>query len=116
MSPHTPGPWRAALDPDWQRREDEHRVEVACIPHGCWDAIDVFGPKAAHHDCDSPAQHIANARLIASAPEMYEALKTLVAQILDYERANNLSPSPGRKYCWDSTERAVAAIAKAEGE
>jgi hypothetical protein len=38
------------------------------------------------------------------------------AQILDYERVNNLAPNPGRKYCWDNTERAVAAIAKAEGK
>jgi hypothetical protein len=52
---------------------------------------------------------------LAAAPDMYEALKALVAQILDYEKVNNLSPNPGRKYCWDNTERAVAAIARAEG-
>ena len=106
MSTHTRGPWRAALDPDWQRREDEHRVEVACIPHGCWDAIDVFGPKAAHHDCDSPAQHIANARLIASAPEMYEALQQIA--FADRDELND-----GASLVW---QMVAAALAKAEGK
>ena len=53
-------------------------------------------------------------RAVNSHDDTLAALKALVAQVLDYERVNNFAPSPGRKYCWDVTERAVAAIAKAE--
>ena len=38
------------------------------------------------------------------------ALKALVDNVLDYERVNNLSPSPGRKYCWDTVANAVAIL------
>lgn len=40
-----------------------------------------------------------------------EALRGLVTDVLEYERINNLAPNPGRKYCWDSVERAVAVLA-----
>jgi hypothetical protein len=46
---------------------------------------------------------------------MLEALKSLVADIRDYERVNNLAPNPGRKDCWQSVTAAEEAIAKAEG-
>ena len=45
--------------------------------------------------------------------ELLAALEALVADVLDYEKINNLSPGRGRKYCWDSVERAVNAIANA---
>lgn len=35
-----------------------------------------------------------------------QALTAVVDNILDYERVNNLSPLPGRKYCWDTVARA----------
>jgi hypothetical protein len=38
------------------------------------------------------------------------ALRAVVADVLEYERANNLSPNPGRKYCWDSVARAQAIL------
>lgn len=57
-----------------------------------------------------------NARMCAAAPEMYEALEALVADLKEYERSNNLHPNPGRTECWDSTTRAVAALKKARGE
>lgn len=62
--------------------------------------------------CDDEA----DARLIAAAPELLGALRAMVDQVLNYESMNNLSPSPGRKYCWYATERAVAAIEAATGE
>ncbi len=37
------------------------------------------------------------------------ALQGVVDDVLDYEHINNLAPNPGRKYCWDSIERAIAA-------
>ena len=53
-------------------------------------------------------------RLRASNAELVGTLKAVVADILDYERVNNLSPNPPRTECWDSVTRASAAIAKAE--
>jgi hypothetical protein len=38
------------------------------------------------------------------------ALQDVVRDILEYERINNLAPNPGRKYCWDSVERAVHVL------
>ena len=39
-----------------------------------------------------------------------EVLQRLVDNVLDYEKVNNLSPSPGRKYCWDTVEQAVSVL------
>lgn len=101
---HTPGPWivihESRAQSRWIVGDNEGGSIADCEPPGPWISRD---------EAD------ANARLIAAAPEMLEALQALVAQILDYEKVNNLSPNPGRKYCWDNTERAVAAIAKATG-
>lgn len=47
--------------------------------------------------------------------DMLAALKTVVAQIEDYERINNLAPNPGRQHCWDCVAHAHVVIAKAEG-
>ena len=38
------------------------------------------------------------------------ALQHLVDDVLSYERLNNLSANPGRKYCWDSVARAVEIL------
>lgn len=51
---------------------------------------------------------IANARLIAAAPELLEALQGLLADIEDYQRINNLG---GENNHWQVIAR--AAIAKA---
>lgn len=53
------------------------------------------------------------AHVFAAAPDMLAALQNLVADILDYERVNNLAPSPGKQDCWQSVTAARAAIAKA---
>lgn len=50
----------------------------------------------------------------AETKMLREALEGVVADVLEYERVNNLSPAPGRKYCWDSVARARTALANAE--
>ena len=65
---HTPGPWRLAVDlrPLQQRITDEHMRMIA----------DVFIDAATPED-------VANARLIAAAPDLFAAAKAAVHAIDD---------------------------------
>ena len=89
MSKHTPGPWRVE-----QQSYNEH-------PYG------VMAPESAKHDLDllcefSPEMtNDANARLIAAAPDLLEALEILVS-----DHAASL----------EDWEAAHAAVKKARGE
>jgi hypothetical protein len=40
------------------------------------------------------------------------ALSAVIADIEDYERANNLHPNPGKSHCWESVRAAKAALEK----
>ena len=51
-----------------------------------------------------------NARCADIAERMAEALEALVADVEDYERINNLSPSPGKADCWQSVTRAKSPL------
>lgn len=86
-SQFTPGPWE---------RHDASvyagSVIVACCPKNHWTAIEL-----------PEAEKLANARLIASAPELLAALENLVA---DWERVHGPVPED---------HEARAAIAKAKG-
>ena len=48
---------------------------------------------------------------MTQAPSIKEALEQIIADIEDYERVNNLAPSPGNKDCWQSVTNAKAALA-----
>jgi hypothetical protein len=61
----------------------------------------------------SDAEANAVGRLIAAAPDLLAALRAVLADIRDYERANNLAPNPGKQDCWQSVTNARAVIAKA---
>lgn len=95
MKEHTPGPWTTA--------EYDDRLMINGVRGFVCTMDQPTGPEQQ-----------ANASLIAAAPDLLAALKNVVADILDYERINNLAPSPGKKYCWQSVAQADAAIAKAE--
>lgn len=47
--------------------------------------------------------------------ELVAALKSIVSDIEEYERINNLAPSPGKQDCWQSVTHAKALIAMVEG-
>lgn len=86
---HTPGPWRRShesIDPEWDIVIAQHGVIVANV-NAC-------------------GQREANARLIAAAPELLEALEVC---------ADALNP----ENCYDipkAADKARAAIAKARGQ
>jgi glutamate dehydrogenase/leucine dehydrogenase len=95
MTKHTPGPWVAVGT--WV----EHPGKVADI---CTCATRMFGQEKLGRTYD---EECANARLIAAAPEMLEALREIAAASSSSRRlAINMA----------AIERiASAAIAKAEG-
>jgi hypothetical protein len=85
MSKHTPGPW------------DASRWRVCAEPGGNIKVIcDTANNKASRTE-----ENAANARLIAAAPDLLAACRSLLAQ-LEFE-------------CGDLVSEAKAAIAKAEG-
>lgn len=88
---HTPGPWRTANGGDvftalgattadgWKAADNDGWHIADCRPGTL--TIDDIG-----HDCElSSDEVLANARLISAAPDMYEALKSLIQ---DCETAN----------------------------
>lgn len=93
---HTPGPWFATVHP-----AGEHHRQYALIR-----AVDSIAGMSNSGDY-SAEEFEANARLIAAAPEMYEALRAFVACYLppDGERR----PTTG-----DVLSAAQRALAKAE--
>lgn len=95
MSKHTPGPWETD-------RNNVHTGQIATIHH-CLnnDWVEVWSPNWPADE----AEQEANARLIAAAPEMLEALQ--VAELALRER--------GLRACGEY-KQIEAAIAKATGE
>ena len=97
MSKHTPGPWSYTMDKErgWDfKLTADHGKTVIVSGCGC---------------CDSPwVSCEADARLIAAAPELLEALEKIVRM---FEGADDT--------VWaveDYRQKARAAIAKAKGE
>lgn len=93
MNKHTAGPWESGLN---QKGGYSNSVVVRPageFPHGLWIA-----------DCgnDADGERIANARLIAAAPDMLDALKGILS-------------NPGGRCSADQWQAGLRAIAKAEG-
>jgi hypothetical protein len=96
MSKHTPGPWKATFE--------DYRWVIDCQGE--------FGPKKALAvTAGFYPKHEANARLIAAAPELLEALKMGYADTMDYIQRNHLSGAENNRWL----VLARAAIARAEG-
>lgn len=100
MSKHTPGPWMV---------DTNFRGEQFVQAGNTEDGIQPFG------SCSCCGEYIygynqeereANARLIAAAPDLLEALKSLLC--VDYRSWDNSAQ--------EKWEAASAAVAKAEGE
>ena len=108
MSAHTPGPWEPCVL-DRQLSEIPSYVETCIAASGGKDFLFVSGWREDGevdicHVGNGP-RSLANARLIAAAPELLEALKEIIAAA-DGDGWNQLDAS---------FATARAAIAKAEG-
>lgn len=91
MSGHTKGPWLVEL-PSLDVISDEEDVSICSV-----QPVDAGGPKMFHHGEETRT----NARLIAAAPDLLEALEG-VLRVADRQT--------------DEFDAARAAIAKARGE
>ena len=89
---HTKGPWNVANFHSYDKR--------ILIPEA--------GCEVDYDDCDR-AEAEANARLIAAAPDMYEALRAVVAW------CETPQDHGGNPYCKKFVHLAQDALAKAEG-
>jgi hypothetical protein len=102
MSKHTPKPWRN----DGREIEPSrgHRVEYVEATNGDGFVAQVWTPS----DGDA-SKRIANARLIAAAPDLLAACEAMVAacELTDEAYYDTIDAA---------TEQARAAIAKAKGE
>jgi hypothetical protein len=99
---HTPEPWTCAEMNDWDGAHviDKHgRIIADC--QGC----DIPG---AHGEVGTDEAK-ANARLIAAAPDLLDALKTCLSEL------NQLAFLANDKLAKGAIKEGIAAIAKAEG-
>jgi hypothetical protein len=115
---HTPGPWRSIIDDtggQWSgwplcitaENEDDKSV---VRPGGQWPY---------EWDAEiSQREAVANARLIASAPDLLEALRQLLgnAIIARHQLKNTEDASLVGSALWDTIGQAEEAIRKATGE
>jgi hypothetical protein len=109
----TPGPWR--LDglntgDGWGAREDESSIEIACIPHDGFDALEIFAKRNDHDNYD---EFVANAHLIAAAPELYEAARLFVEE---YDAGDQKDGVALMLAYNRALEASKAALARARGE
>lgn len=105
----TPGPWQLV--------DNTHLVEGEIWIEAEHAEIGPVSLAAVRAGCDEAAElgsNMANARLIAAAPEMFEALKSLCEELMledPREPEDALGASMAEKY-----RKALAAISKATGE
>jgi len=101
MSKHTPGPWKAICD---NPRQVNRMAMVA-----------TYGGGGVCIDCtksgDSYEMDCANARLIAAAPELLEALRAIVATTIEMGGTTLKAEQHNARLF-----AAISAIAKATGE
>lgn len=102
---HTPGPWVADAN---RFNSDPHDDKAAGIIGGKEDWI-------IAEICGDVPEHKANARLIAAAPELLEALERLHPQLLKFYDPSDAADTASMRRIGEALELTQAAIAKARG-
>lgn len=86
-------------------------------PHPAGQHPDIYIAEIAHADEEgriaSPQQQDSNRRLIAAAPDLFEALHYLLEQTVDMDLKYGIGLSEGEE---DARAKALAAIAKADSQ
>lgn len=114
---HTPGPWEVGgismNDGSISIRHAQYRIVIADVTNAASLGDFVSASMRGRRDFGAPdtaKTQWANARLISAAPDMYEALKRLVAICEDQPRIAKATVEES-----SPLGEARAAIAKAEG-
>lgn len=98
MSKFTPGPWKAV-------KYSKMRIGLCCPGQGAWALL-----TGTNVDADHPVLR-ANARLIAAAPDLYEALRNAIDRLEDMLKGDD-------GQAWKEAERVMprlrAALAKVD--
>lgn len=102
---HTPGPWRADGAEVWATKPIRFNLTTAGTP--------MIATACKHQDAEGGFPFEANARLIAAAPDLLEALVALTEDIADRFDMESPSTNPGIKHC---IEQARAALARVKGD
>lgn len=112
MSAHTSGPWKV-FEKTNQKMISSWGIEIGDRAIGFFPYIYQFADaaKTCGGYVSDPVWH-ANARLIAAAPDLLEALIAMETEKSDYMRRNNLG-DPSAEH---TNKQARAAIKKALGE
>lgn len=98
---HTPGPWSAR-----QTRLGSWRIEGPRLASSSHRLSPIVLADVLSHGQLPPGETVANARLIAAAPELLEAL----------QKVSDVYDGPGNNLEWfKAIQQARAAIAKATG-
>lgn len=97
MSKHTPGPWSVRREERGSRGDDILVIETT--PHGN-DICGIYSPEAID---------VANAALIAAAPDLLTIALRVIGMAQTHDRAQD-------DELWELCEAARAAVAKAKGE
>jgi hypothetical protein len=97
---HTPGPWAIEKDSKDIVKVRAYATVATCTTAGLWDS--------KRTQVISPEECMANARLIAAAPELLEALEFALAALEDVFGKNKVDVG--------AINTARAAIAKARGK
>jgi hypothetical protein len=110
---HTPSPWNV---------EECHNIDGSKFltingqgPHGAWLA-DIQAGLINGHPADVTEKHLANARLMAAAPELLEALRNLLATAEFVDAGNKRDGAERYGFAKSLFEQSRAAIAKATTE
>jgi hypothetical protein len=111
MNNHTPGPWHAATADEWRTASGEHaqwgRFDISAGSND--PAAEDYYRVASVSNVNNSGQNQANAKLIAAAPDMLEALRKAVV-LLAGVCVHSPELEPHEIY-----EAVSAAIAKATG-
>ena len=111
MSNHTPGPWHAATADEWRTASGEHaqwgRFDISAGSND--QAAENYYRIASVSNVNNSDQNQANAKLIAAAPDMLEALRKAVV-LLAGACVHSPELEPQETY-----EAVSAAIVKATG-
>lgn len=111
MSEHTPGPWKIVRGGGYAYNsiEGSDIIHTNGRDYGVYGSMKSYSERVCENlgDLELPGP-MANANLIAAAPEILEALRDAVAEI------NCLTPQA--HFMTDAERKGRAAIAKAEGK